>query len=174
MSNYNRTTRECSVSQLHPELRQAIRSYFQEHDLGDPETESVMCCETISEKKDVSKLVSWLGGASDATVHTGMLLTSEWLIWARRGDQSGTVVNVANLKEVQGRAYQSVITKETGLEIYGLIGASKRLVRGFVGMGEEEAAQKFVEAVVNKIAEFNPPDKKQKKGLFARWLSPPE
>ena len=45
MSNYNRTMRECSVRQLHPELRQAIRSHFQEHKLGDPETEPVMCCE---------------------------------------------------------------------------------------------------------------------------------
>jgi len=46
MSNYHRITRECTVSQLHPELRQAIQSYFQAHDLGNPETESLMCCET--------------------------------------------------------------------------------------------------------------------------------
>lgn len=174
MSNYNRTTRECSVSQLHPELRQAIQSHFQEHNLGDPETESLMCCEIISEKKNVSKLVSWLGGGSDATVHRGILLTSERLIWARRGDRSGTVLNAARLKEIQVRAYQSVIPKETGLEIYGLIGASKILVRGFVAMGEELVAQKFIETVVNKTNELNPPVKKEKKGFLARWLSPPE
>jgi hypothetical protein len=174
MSNYNRTTRECSVSQLHPELRQAVQSYFQEHNLGDPETESLMCCETISEKKNVSKLVSWLGGGSDATIHTGILFTSEWLIWARRGDQSGTVLNAASLKEIQVRAYESVITKETGLEIYGKIGASKGIVRGFVGVGEDLVAQKFIETVVNKINELNPPTKKEKKGFLARWLSPRE
>jgi len=44
MGNYHRTTRECSMSQLQPELRQAIQSHFQEHDLGDPETESLMSC----------------------------------------------------------------------------------------------------------------------------------
>ena len=125
MSNYNRTTRECSVHQLHPKLRQAVQSHFQEHNLGDPETETLMCCETISEKKNASGLLSWLKGGADTTIHTGMLLTSQSLIWIRTGDQSGTLLNSANLKEIHARAYQSVLTKETGLEIFGLIGSSK-------------------------------------------------
>jgi hypothetical protein len=174
MSNYNRTTRECSVHQLHPKLRQAVQSHFQEHNLGDPETETLMCCETISEKKNASGLLSWLKGGADTTIHTGMLLTSQSLIWIRTGDQSGTLLNSANLKEIHARAYQSVLTKETGLEIFGLIGSSKGLVNGYVGMGKEEAAQKFCEAVENEITKLNPPRKKNKKGLFARWLSPPE
>ena len=36
MSDYNRTTRECQVSQLHPEVLLALRNYFQEQKLGDP------------------------------------------------------------------------------------------------------------------------------------------
>ena len=170
MSNYQRTTRECSVRQLHPELRQAVQSYFQEHDLGDPETESLMCCETISEKKKVSKLDSWLG-EPDTTVHMGMLFTSELLIWVRRGKKSGTILNVANLNAIQVKAYQSILTKETGLEIFGLISSSKGLVNGFIGMGEEEAAQKFCEAVQKAIPKVDPP---ARKGLLSQWLSPRE
>jgi len=175
MSIYQRTTRECSVHQLHPELRWAIQSHFQEHNLGDPEIESLTCCETISEKKNASGLLSWLKGVGDATIHTGMLLTSQSLIWVRTtGDQSGTVLNSASLKEIEAKAYQSVLTKETGLEIFGLISSSKGLVKGYVAMGEEEAAKKFCEQVKSEIAKLNPPPEKNKKRLFARWLSPPE
>ena len=61
-----------------------------------------------------------------------------------------------------------MLTKETGLEIHGKIGESKGRVRGYLGMGSESVAQKFVEAVVDKINEVNPPSKK--KGI-ARWFS---
>jgi hypothetical protein len=166
MSDYNRTTRECSVSQLHPELRQAIQSYFQEHNLGDPEAETLMCCETISTRKSSSGLVSLLKGAGDTTIHMGMLLTSEWLIWVWRGDQPGTVLNAANLKEIQARTYQSFLTKDTGLEILGYIRDSKSPVRGHVGMGAELAAQKFCEEVEKEISKVNPPPKKS----LPKWL----
>ena len=168
MSNYNRKTRECSVSQMQPELRQAIQNYFQEHGLGDPETESLMCCETISEKKDVGKLANLLGGEADTTVHMGVLFTSEMLIWARKGNKSDMVLNAANLKEIQVRAYDAMLTKETGLEIHGKIGNSKGRVGGFICMGPESAAQNFIETIVDKINEVNPPSKK--KGI-ARWFS---
>ena len=166
MSDYNRTTRECSVNQLHPELLQAIRGYFQEHELGDLEAETLMCCETISEKKDFDRLTSLLKGAEDTTIHTGMLLTSQWLIWVRRGDQSGTVLNIANLKEIQVRSYMSILAKDTGLEIFGYIGNSKGQVRGYVGMGTELATQKFCEEVKKAISNVQPPTKKS----LPKWL----
>ena len=97
MSDYNRTTRECSVIQLHPELLRALRNYFQEHQLGDLEAESRICCETISRKKNEGGLFSWWNTAEDTTIHTGILLTSQSLIWVRAGDKSGTLLTAANL-----------------------------------------------------------------------------
>ena len=169
MSSYNRTTRECFVSQLHPELRQAVQNYFQAHNLGDPETESLMCCETISEKKDTGKLVSWLGGETDTTVHMGVLFTSEWLVWARKGDQSDTVLHAATLKEIRVSAYEPLLMKEPGLEISGFAETSKGRVRGYIGMGPEAASQKFIEAIGKAVAELRPPARKR--GIF-KWLSP--
>jgi hypothetical protein len=167
MSDYNRTTRECTVSQLRPELHQAIRSYFQEHELGDLGTETIMCCETISEKKDLGRLVSLLKDVQDTTIHTGMLLTAQWLIWVRSGDKSGTVLNAADLKEIQVRAYFSILTKDTGLEILGYIGGAKNKFRGYVGMGTELAAQKFCEEVEKAITNANPPPPPKK---LPKWL----
>ena len=167
MSNYDRTTRECSVAQLHPELRQAIREYFKEHNLGDPEAESLMCCETISEKKDAGKLASWLNDESDTTIHTGMLLTPQLFIWVHKGNQSETVLHAASLKEIRVSAYEPLLSKKPGLEIAGFIETTKSQARGHIGMGPEAATQKFGQAVQEAIAELNPPSKRR--GLF-KWL----
>lgn len=166
MSEYIRTTRECPVNQLRPELLQAIRNYFREHKLGDLEAESLICCETISRKKDAGKVASWLSGNSDTTIYTGMVLTSQWLIWIHHGDQSGTLLNAADLKQIRAEFYTSPLTKDAGLEIVGYIGDAKGRVRGYVGMGAGPAAQKFCEEVRQAILKLKPP---AQKGLFG-WL----
>jgi len=166
MSSYNRTTRECLVRQLRPELHQAIRDYFQEQQLGDPEAEALICCETISRKKPAGRLASFLDGAGDVTVYTGMLLTPQRLIWVRSASGSDVVLTVADLKDIRVRAYTSPLTRDTGLEVFGFIGNSRGRVRGYIGMGPEAAAQKFCEAVVQAVETVNPP---VKRGL-PRWL----
>jgi len=167
MSDYNRTTRECSLSQLHPEILKAIQNYFMEHRLGSLEAEALMCCETLSTKKNTGKLVAWLSGNSDTTIYTGMLLTSEWLIWAHHGDQSGTHLNAANLKLlIQAEYATNPFTKETGLEIAGFIESAKGGVRGQIGTGSELAAQKFCEEVKQAIARAKPPAPKRQRRWF--------
>ena len=166
MSSYNRTTRECLVNELRPELYQAVQAYFQEQQLGDPETEALMCCETTSRKKDAGRLASGLEGDRDDTIYTGMLFTSQHLIWVRSGNGSDVVLNAAALKQIRVRAYTSPLTSDTGLEVYGFIGDSKGRVRGYIGMGSGAAAQKFCEAVVQAVEAVNPPAKRR---LFG-WL----
>lgn len=166
MSTYHRTTSECRVNELRPVLSQAIRDYFQAQQLGDPETEVLMCCETTSRKKDAGRLASWLEGESAATVYTGMLLTPQQLIWVRATDDSGVVLTAADLKDIRVRAYTSALTRDAGLEVFGVIGDSKGRVRGYIGMGPEAAAQKFCEAVIQAIEAVNPPVKRK----LPRWL----
>jgi hypothetical protein len=167
MSTYDRTTRECLVSQLRPELHQAIRDYFQEQQLGDPEIDTILCCETTSRKQTAGRLAVWLDGEGDATVYTGMLLTPQRLIWVRSADDSGVMVTAADLKEIRVRAYTSPLARDTGLEVFGFIGDSKGRVRGYIGMGPEPAAQKFCEAVAQAIETVNP----QVKRKLPRWLT---
>lgn len=166
MSEYVRTTRDCSVSQLHPELLQAILTYMQEHQLGNLQSETILCCETVSRKKEAGTLLTWLNGASDTTIYTGMLLASDWLLWAHYGDRSGTRVNAASLHEIRANYYRSLLTQDTGLEIVGFIGDANARVRGHIGMGPEAAAEKFCEAVQQAIQDARPPAKKD---LF-KWL----
>jgi hypothetical protein len=166
MSDYNRTTRECPVSQLHPDLLRAVQSYFQDHQLGDLETETLLCCETISTKKEFNGLTSMLKSELETTIRTGMILTSQQLIWVRKGDQSTARLTAANLREIQARAYTSLFPKDTGLEILGYIGESNSNVRGYIGMGPEPAAQKFCEEVKKAISIINPEIQRR----FPKWM----
>jgi hypothetical protein len=166
MNGYARTTRECSISQLHPSLSQAIRDYFQAHQLGDPVSGSRMCCETISEKRKTGKLAAFLEGNPDTTIHLGILITDEWLIWAGSGDRSGTKVNGIRLKGLQVKTFVTRRTNNMQLEISGMIGGTKEYVRGILEMGSELAAQKFCAEVVRIVNQLTPPAKKSQ----FRWF----
>lgn len=157
MSEYTHTTRICPVGQLHPEIIRALREYFQAHALGDLEAETQLCCEIISRKKRTGALAAWLSDNPDATLYTGILLTSQWLIWVRHGDISGTLLNAADLHKIGARYYTPLFSKDAGLEIVGYIGDSNARVRGYIGMGTDPAAEKFCEEVQQAIIKANPP-----------------
>ena len=168
MSDYIRSTRECFVSQLHPELLQALQSYFQEHSLGNLQADVLTCCETVSRRKNDRKPISWLDGRPDTTTYTGLVLTSQWLIWAHYGDLSGTQVHSANLHEIQAEFYTPLLTRDAGLRIVGFVGDDNTHVRGYIGMGKDPAAEKFCEEVRQAILKANPPTTKD---VFFKWLS---
>jgi hypothetical protein len=161
MSDYERITRECSPAQLHGELLKAIQNYFHEHDLGDMENKVLLCCQTISQRKNNNPLSSWLSGKPDTIIYTGMLLTAEMLIWAHHGDRSGTLLNAAHLDRIGAKLHTSLFSTDVGLEIVGYIGDSNARVHGYIGMGDEPAAQKFCEEVKQAIIKANPPSPKK-------------
>lgn len=166
MSEYIRTTRECSVNELQPELRQAFQKHFQERGLGDPQTETVRCCETLSRRKNPEQAASWLDGGADTVIHTAILLTSEQLIWVHHGDRSGTRLNAAKLALIRAEFHTSWLMKDAGLEIFGYINDDNARVRGYIGMSDDPTAQKFCEEVEQAIEKINP---SPKKGSF-KWF----
>lgn len=166
MSRYNRITRECSLSQLHPALSQAIREYFQTHQFGDADTETCSCCETISEKRNTGRLASILDGDRDTIYHLAILMTQDMLIWARSGDRSGTVVTWAKFKAIRVRVFVSGRSKNIKLEISGFMADSKEYVRGSLELGSEMAAQRFCEKVEKTVLRENPPAERK----FPRWM----
>jgi hypothetical protein len=165
MIGYTSTTQECSASRIHPSLYQAVREYFQTHQVGDLDTETILCCETTSEKQNPGKFASFLDGNPDSTVHLAILLTAEWLIWARSGDRSGTLVTGTKLKLIRVKAFVAKRTKDMQLEVSGFIVDSKDYVRGNLEMGPDVAAQKLCEVVVKAVLNANPPAKRNFFGL---------
>jgi len=166
MSAYLRTTRECPVSQLHPELLQPIQEYFQEHRLGHLESETLICCETFSQKKEAGRTGSWLSGKPDTTIYTGIVLTSEWLIWVHFGDQSGIRLNAAHLSRIRAELYTPPFIQESGLRIAGYIEGANTLVRGYIAMGTGSVVQKFCEEVRQATVNANPSPKRD----WSKWL----
>jgi hypothetical protein len=166
MSNYQRSTRECSVTQLNPELRRAMLEYFQTHNLGELETEVIACCETNAEKKPGSWLSDWLEPGSDATVFTGIVLTAQSLVWARTREKASVLVVGADLMNIRTRAHVSFFSKDLGLEVTGLIENSKNNIHGIIGLGPEPAAQKFCDEVAQAIEKINPAPVRK----FPRWM----
>jgi hypothetical protein len=134
--------------------------------LGDLDTETLICCETISEKRNPGKLASFLDGDPDSITHLAILLTAERLIWARIGDRSGTIVTGAKLKVIQVKAFVARRTKDMELTVSGFIADSKEYVHGNLEMGPDAAAQKLCEVVEKAVLKANPPAKRK----FFGWM----
>jgi hypothetical protein len=156
MSDYTRSTIECTVNQLRPELRRAIDEYFQKNTLGELESETLLCCETVSEKKEPGWLASLLGDKDEPLIYTAMLLTPTHLIWARGNQQTSINVNAADLRFIRVKPFSSLFTTDTGLEISGLLGNTKGVAMGYIGMGSESITQKFCDEVRQAISKVNP------------------
>jgi hypothetical protein len=140
MSDYTRTTRECAPAQLKPELLRPIRAYAAQHALGDVERDNLLCVETHSEKKKKGFFASLGGGDRDPFHDTALLLTPAWLIWARGGPASGTVVLSARLRDVQVSAFASKLMPDTGLEVTYPSPGSPEPVVAFIPLGPDLAA----------------------------------
>lgn len=152
MREYQRTTRECSVAELRPELAKAIREYAVKHDLGDVEAELIICCETTSERLKKG-LLSRLFGDPDALHHTAMLLTPGLLIWGTTGDRRGTSIVSARLADIEVRDYDSSLIEDSGLDIFGFLNQSSERVHAFIGLGEGEAAERFRRALKERVVQ---------------------
>ena len=157
MGDYTRSTRECPVGQVRPELHRAIAEYFQKNELGDLEAEAILCCETVSEKKEIGWLATLMGGKAEPPNYTAMLLTSKHLVWARGSQQTDVNVNAADLRFIRVKPYSSLFNADTGLEISGLLADSKGMRLGYVGMGPEPITQKFCDEVRLAIDKVHPP-----------------
>jgi hypothetical protein len=173
LADFNRYTRECSFSELRPELIEAMRDYFENQKMVGIEVDILMCCETTSEKKTSDENTGVLAFLTesdpDTTVYTGMFVTPQWLVWARSGDKSGTLVTSAHFRNVKVKPYSSRFNDDTGLEVSGFIGDAPGRVKGYIGMGPEEAAQKFCEEVVqaaDKVRKQARPKRRIKLGLW--------
>jgi len=153
VSNYSRSTRLCRFGELQPELAEAIRAYAVKHELGDVEGGAVLCAETASTKKKKGLFAGWFGTDPDDLHHTAVVLTPERLIWARGGEESGEVVTMARLKEVEVRDFHSPLIEDTGLDVFGFVGGSTERVQAFIGLGPEPDAGRAAAAIKDAVAE---------------------
>jgi hypothetical protein len=155
MSDYTRTTRECTFDQLRPELQAAIRERAEQKAMGDLAATATIVCETTSEKKKSGLLGKLRGGAS--IQYTAMALTPKWLVWVATDDkgQAGGVM-WARLTDITVTDYavspNYKLMPDSGVEVFGLLAEFPERARAFIGLGSEPAAVHFKEAVTQAVA----------------------
>lgn len=91
--------------------------------------------------------------------YTGAILTPTWLIWARSGAKSGTVVSAARLAEIECQnldprlaALGGQLEDEQGLNVFGFVNRSPERVSAYIGLGQEAAAGRFKREVKEAVA----------------------
>ena len=82
MSDYRRTTRDCTLDQLRPELAEAVRAYAQRQQWDNFEADVLACCETTAERISTNRLDAWLNGSAAAITYLALIATPQRLIWA--------------------------------------------------------------------------------------------
>src|SRR3989304_475659 len=95
MNANTRTTRECPLDGLRPEMLAAVREHIGLYKIGNLESDLLICCETTS----IQKKTGIFGGAEK--IITGALLTSEWLILAVEREHEKPVVISGRLRNLQ-------------------------------------------------------------------------
>ena len=142
MSDYLRTTRECTFNELNPVLSDAIRAHTGKYELGALESAALMCCETTS-----TKVKKGFFGGKPEVILTGVLLTPEWLVWAVGKEKQSLGVLSAKLRDIQVQEYEKSemykLIQDSGLDISGLRTDAVDQGSSFIGLGPEPASQKF-------------------------------
>jgi hypothetical protein len=156
MGEWNRSTRECKLDSITPELKAAIQAHIESYNLGSILNDYRMCIETASQKKKKGLF----GGRSDQSVLVAVILTPVWLVWAVRGDRSGVAALSVRLDELVVEDYTSTpgykLLPDTGIEVtgdftgrVGMEGSQR--VSMFIGLGDEPAALDFKEALFRAV-----------------------
>ena len=164
MSKYWRSSRECQIDQVKPEIKQALQNYFQQYNPEGVDTECLLCCETVSKKIDEG-LADWMDD-QEAELTTVIVLTSHSLVWALATEKKGVRVIGAELINIQAKAHVAFFSKELGLEINGWINNSKSKIHGVIALGPEAVAQKLCDEVHQLIEKVNPTPTRK----FPAWM----
>lgn len=141
MGDYHRVTHECTLDSMHPVLASAIRAHIEKYELEFAVESLLICCETISTKQK-KRLFS---RRTEVEI-TGIVLTSQWLLWAGGKENETPGVLSANLHNLRVEDYEKSnmvkMKQDTGLNVFGFQ-TGNDVGSIFIGLGSEPAAQKF-------------------------------
>lgn len=149
MGDYKRTTRECTLDSMRPELSAAMRAHVTKYNLGDILSDSMMRVETASEK-----IKKGLFGGGE-TIYTAAVLTKGWLVWANSGTNVKPHAMSARLNQITVQDYAkssfAKMISDTGVNVNGLTTDTPEAGSTFIGLEENAAGIKFREALIAAV-----------------------
>lgn len=150
MNTYTRSTRECSFSDLPPELSAAIRNHIENYQLGNIEAISPVCFETTS----MGKKTGFFSNGEETTI-TGILITSRLLVWTSEKKNGKFVVLSALLRNIDVQDFENTamyrVKPDSGMNITGRYTDVTRQGQTFIGLGMDPAGEKFRQMLQHAI-----------------------
>ena len=150
MNVNTRSTRECAFGDLRPELVTAIRKHFEKLNLGDIESTIQSCFETAT----ISKKSGLFANGNKSSV-TGMLITSQLLVWASESKNEKPVVISAHLRNIDVHDFENTamfqVNPDNGINISGRYTDVTKQGQFFVGVGADSAGEKFRQVLQHAI-----------------------
>lgn len=148
MSEYQRSTRVCTLEELPAPLAQALWQRAQDQGIKDLAKDALFVCETTSTKiKRIGLIQRLLGGDPDKMHITGIVVTPSHIIWGHHGARRGTTVLSARRSEVQVTRFASNLVPDSGLEVSGVISGFSERATAFMGVGEGAAANQLYQLI---------------------------
>ena len=157
MSDFRRTTRECTLDQLRPELAEAIRAYAKQQRWGNWEAEVLACCETTAERISTNRLEAWLNSSTPALTQLALIATPDRLIWAFNNSANVGAAS-AQYKDMRLKIFRPKHTPDFSLDIYARMDGTREKTGGRFMLGSSPDAQKFCEAVMRATDHLYPPE----------------
>jgi hypothetical protein len=169
MSKYRRTTRECTLDQLRPELVEAIRTYAQQQHWDNLDADVLACCETTTEKISANRLDAFLHSDVDPITYTALIATPQRLIWAHSGEHAGTGAASAQYKDMRLKIFTPKHTQDIAVDVYAHMDGTRQTAGGRLMLDSGPDARKFCEAVMRATDVLYPPEvKKPRRKWFGR------
>ena len=142
MNTTSSSTRACSIEELNPDLKNALRKHSRQFGLEDIESDVLICCETQS----VVQTNGWLGRKEQVT-HSAAYVTPKWLVWAIAVKGGPARAGSAELRNIESRDYESTamyaIVPNHGLNITGRYTDVNKTGMTFISLGSEPDGQNF-------------------------------
>lgn len=150
-SDYDRTTRACTLASMTPALAAALRAHAEQYQLGSLDAPGVACWETTSTKKKKG-----LFARQPEAVLTGIVLAPPMLLWAAGKAGEPPAVLSGRLRDLRVQDYETTslhkLVADSGLEVSGRLTDTPEAVSAFIGLGQEPAAQQCRAAVGEAVA----------------------
>jgi hypothetical protein len=171
MSSYRRTTRACTLVELRPELREAIRVYAQRQQWKNFESQVAACCETTSERTSTNRLDALITGGP-AISYLALIATPDRLIWASSSEQSqaGTAqvgAASAQYKDMRLKIFTPKNKPGIAVDIYARIEGTRDRSGGRFMLDDGADARHFA-AEIERLTDLLSEPEKPRRKLFGR------
>ncbi len=149
MDSTTRITRECSINELNPALRDAMRAHIVQYQLGPIEDDILMCCETTS----IRQKTGLFGGTEDSI--SAVFVTPKWLVWADSVKRNAATIGAGQLKQISIRDYKTTamyaVIPDMGINVTGRFTDVNKTGAVFIGLGLQADGQKFQQILEDAI-----------------------